>query len=516
MRKFRKFAGLMLALVMALAMSVTALADTTQYTITINNSTKDYEYTAYQIFVGDLSGGTLSNIEFGSALSADDQAKVLAYYSTTLGILDGTTYEVSAAGLAKALAANAITAADFASYIADYNLSSADTSTYNTNTSNYTITVTGAGYYLIENTDVPDENGAYTSYILEVVKDVNVDPKADIPSSDKKVADINDSTETTAIVSTTDSADYDIGDHVPFTLTATMPTHYGDYTTYQLIFHDTLSSGLSFDEDSVTVTVTTSGTTTTVSSGYTLVTDATVLTDNCSFEVQITDTNALTDDTGSAISVTANSVITVSYTAELLSSASYMETNEMFIEYSNNPNASGTGKTTKDKTTVFTFTLTVDKTDSGSNPLSGAGFTLYKYDADIQDYVAVGSEISGGTSFNWSGLDDGQYKLVETTTPSGYNTMEDLVFYIVAEHNEDEITSLKVTSDAAGTTEITGYEENLSNGTITANIVNYKGSELPSTGGIGTTIFYVIGTILVLLAAVLLITRSRMRKNGEQ
>ncbi|MCD8378745.1 MAG: isopeptide-forming domain-containing fimbrial protein [Lachnospiraceae bacterium] len=527
MRKMKKLASLLLALVMVLSLSVTAMADEpTTYTITINNSTEGYEYTAYQIFKGDLlvttttdadSGETtttttLSNVEFGSALSATDQTALLAYYATTLG----TDYESSAAGLAAALAEGKITAAAFAAQVATYALTSAGTSTYNKNTSdpdasNYTVNVTGAGYYLVKNTNVPDEDGAYTSYILSVVADVAVEAKADIPSSDKTVGDVNDSDNTTA-QGDTDSADYDIGDSVPFTLTATLPTNYGDYTTYQLTFHDTLSSGLSFNNN-VVVKV---GTTVVAPSCYTVATGSD-LTDTCSFEVQISNTKALTDADGNAISLSAGDTITVEYTATLETGASFKETNKMHIEYSNNPNdgSSGeTGNTPDDTTTVFTFTLTVNKVDAKKNPLKGAGFTLYKYDADTQAYVAVGSEVKGTdlTSFTWKGLDDGQYKLKETTTPAGYNTMDDVEFYIVATHTEDGLTSLKVTSDAAGTTEIDGYTESLTDGTITADIVNYSGSILPSTGGIGTTIFYVVGTLLVLGAAVVLITRKRMSR----
>lgn len=571
MKKFKKIAGLMLALVIALAMGVTALAaDTNSYTITIENETSGYTYTAYQIFKGDLSDGILSNVEFGSALSATDQADLLKYYSsTTNNILDGTNYEKSAAGLAAALADGKITASDFAEKVATYSLTSAGTFTYDSSEKEYNLTVTGAGYYLIKNTAVPEKDGAYTNYILKVVGNVSVEPKAAVPSSDKTVADINDSTDASAATSTNDSADYDIGDNVPFTLTATMPTNYGDYDTYKLTFHDELSSGLSFNSSSVVVTVTTGTTTTTVDSGYTLAIkgDSTnPTTDDCSFEVIIADTNALYDDQGDAISVTAGSVITVTYTAELLTNAGYKETNTMHIVYSNNPNSTtDTGTSTTDLTTVFTYTLTLDKTDSSGNPLEGAVFTLYKYvgvgvqGADANGYISV-AEVSAGyqvvsiteftsgvtyytyndntqeytevtdtsgapdsgttyyvkNTFTFAGLDDGQYKLVETTTPSGYNTMTDLVFYIVAAHDENGITSLKVTSDSAGQNEITGYTENTSNGTITATIVNYKGSELPSTGGIGTTIFYIVGTLLILLAAVLLITRSRMRRSEEK
>ncbi len=519
MKKLKKAVSFLLALVMVLSMSVTAFAaDDTQYTITISNSTEGYEYTAYQIFKGDLSEGVLSNIEFGSALSKTDQAAVLAIYASILAAdvnEDGKAdYESSAAGLAGALADGKITAADFAAYIGSIDsLSSAGSTTVEGNSTydngSYTISVTGAGYYLIKNTDVPEKDGAYTSYILEVVGNVTVeDVKSDIPSLDKTVGDINDSNNSEA-QGDVDSADYDIGDAVPFTLTATLPTNYGDYETYQLIFHDTMSKGLTFNSDSVKVTI--NGTEIS-SSNYTV---------DSKIESDKTTSVTITFDDLTTTAATASSKVVVTYTATLTSDATFTEGNNAYLQYSNDPNEEDgetTGKTPEDKTTVFTFTLTVNKVDESNNALKGAGFTLYKYDADAtadDKYVIVGSEVKGDdlTSFTWSGLDDGQYKLVETTTPAGYNTMEDVEFYIVAEHTENGLTSLRVTSDAAGTSEIDGYTENLSNGVITANIVNYNGATLPSTGGIGTTIFYVVGGILVVAAAVLLITKGRMSRS---
>ncbi|MCD8363846.1 MAG: SpaH/EbpB family LPXTG-anchored major pilin [Lachnospiraceae bacterium] len=513
MRKMKKLVSMMMALVMVMAMSVTAFAADDTYTITINNSTEGYEYTAYQIFVGDLSEGVLSNIEFGDALGDEKQADVLENYASVLSgdyDEDGEAdYESSAAGLAEALADGKITAAEFAAYIADiFTLIAAgsttveEVSTYDADAGTYTISVTGAGYYLIENTVIPEKDGAYTSYILQVVGDVEVNAKSDIPSLDKTVDDINDSADTSATTSENDSADYDIGDAISFTLTATLPTNYGDYETYQLIFHDTMSDGLTFNSDSAKVTI--DGTEIN-SSFYTV--------DSVTSEEDGTTSVTITFSDLTETVAVASSTVVVSYTATLNDKASYMEENDAYLEYSNNPNEKDggtTGETPDDKTTVFTFELTVNKIDEENNALNGAGFTLYKYDADTKEYVAVGSEITGDdlSSFTWSGLDDGQYKLSETTTPAGYNTMEDVEFYIVAEHTEGELTSLKVV-DADGN-EIEGYTEVLSDGTITTDIMNYSGSTLPSTGGMGTTIFYVVGSILVIGAAVLLITRRRM------
>jgi len=347
-----------------------------------------------------------------------------------------------------------------------------------------------------------------------------------------------------------------LGDDVPFTLTATLPSDYADYSTYKLTFHDTLSTGLFFNNN-VVVTVYANGTDTTgteVKSGYTV--EQTGLTDGCSFEVQIVDTNSLMDSSGDAISVTKDSTIVVTYTAKLNDGATSVEDNDVYLEYTNSPYDSGTGTTTHDKTYVVTFTLNVDKTD-GTNALDGAGFTLYKaeqvtvddtsfdpatttyyiissgkwiqvatdatYDSRETYYVynAVGGEKTGGTSFAFSGLATGYYKLVETTTPSGYNTADDLYFTLEAVTVEDSTDSSGVrvdsitVKDAAGNV-ISGtgatFTVSVTGKSLNTTVVNNAGSSLPSTGGIGTTLFYIIGGILVVGAAVVLVTRRRMRR----
>ena len=149
-------------------------------------------------------------------------------------------------------------------------------------------------------------------------------------------------------------------------------------------------------------------------------------------------------------------------------------------------------------------------TDSDGNkefiPLKGAGFTLYKKNAS-DAYKAVGSELKGEdmTTFTWSGLDDGDYKLVETTTPSGYNTIPDIEFTITATH---DVTSDNPTLiSLSGGDKFTGV---ISTGVVSANIENQAGAQLPSTGGIGTTLFYVVGGGLMVAAIVLLVTKKRM------
>ncbi|MCD8035850.1 MAG: isopeptide-forming domain-containing fimbrial protein [Clostridiales bacterium] len=596
MKKMKKFASLLLAVVMVLAMNTVAFAGT--YTITINNSVDDYEYTAYQIFDGDLSEDetTLSNVVWGSAIAETSQADALTAVKAITLSDDTTPFAdcASAADIAKILSGktdDSEIAKLFAEAISDY-VTGGNTSTQKADKSGYTISNLDAGYYLIKTTSVPSdlENVAYSSYILEVVESVIISDKSDYPTLDKEVTSTTDSSYET-------TADYSVNDDVPFTLIATLPSNYADYETYKLTFHDTMDSALSFNND-VAVTVYTvysetswssdtyytynsangtftsvdtdsvttpdSGTTyytatTVASSGYDVVkkTDGS-LTDTCTFEVQISNTNNLTATGGSTISLSSSSLIVVTFTAKLTGEASSGKTNKAYLTYSNNPNETSgetTGKTPEDVTTVFTFTLDISKVNSSGNPLEGAGFTLYKknssggydqvevistagyknveidaFEAGVTYYTKDGDNYSevdttttttpvSGTTyyvknyFTFTGLGVGEYMLKESTTPNGYNTMEDLYFTITAttveSSEEGSVDTLTVTvTNPTGSSQTLSGDKNTR--VITTTIKNNSGSVLPSTGGIGTTIFYIVGGVMVVGALVLLITRKRM------
>lgn len=188
------------------------------------------------------------------------------------------------------------------------------------------------------------------------------------------------------------------------------------------------------------------------------------------------------------------------------------------MTYSNNPNDTGdgttkpkdTGKTPKDTVKVFTYQTIINKLNENNEALKGAGFTLYKKDKDGNWNTVKAISAGEATRFEFKGLDAGNYKLEETTTPDGYNTIKPIEFTIDAKYDTeaDDPQLTKLSGDVtSGTAE---FSSNLSDGSLTAGIVNRKGSLLPSTGGMGTTILYVVGSILVLAAAVLLITKKRM------
>ena len=505
----KKFFAILMTLALMLSLAVPAMADdVTTYTITINNPVDGYTYVAYQIFTGDLKAvegdatDILSNIVWGNGVNTGAAGFNMGDAATKAASLTNDNVK------------------QFAQDISAYLQNHSTAATYDSEKTVYTISGLAPGYYLIKNTGVPGniDDAFYTDYILEVVEDTTVSPKGDYPESNKKVMDTDDSTGIDS--DWQDSADYDIGDDVPFKLTATMPSNLADYETYVLVFHDKLSAGLSFNND-VVVKVNDKK----IASGYTVVTDTEQLCNDCSFEVRFADVTADT------VKATAGGTITVEYTAKLTGNAVVIggdgNDNSMHIEYSNDPNNNGEGKPTgttpDDVVTVFTFKLVVDKVhktgeDADGNPiygaLAGAGFTLYKWDAEANDWVAVDPEITGVTTFDWTGLDDGDYKLVETTTPAGYNTITPIEFTITAEHetNDDvpQLTGLTVTV-TAGSAEITATP---ATGSLTTRVVNNAGSTLPETGGMGTTIFYIVGGIMVVAAVVLLVTKKRMSAEG--
>ena len=510
MKHIKKLASLLLVLVMVFALATTAFAEETTYSITINNSAKDHTYEAYQIFTGDLATNkagnkVLSNIVWGSGVSEAGQTALgdAAAKAETLKT------DADAKAFAKAVAPYLTTAAGSANTVTD---------------GKYVISGLAAGYYLVKDQDgsLTGDSDSYTEYIIQVVGNVTATPKSDVPEVEKKVKDTNETTgETTGWQ---DSADYDIGDSIPFQLKATLANNVSSYTTYKVVFHDTLSKGLTYNNDAK---VYIGGTET---NGFTVT--ATVNADG-------TTTLTVSCDDVKALGAGNSSVITVEYTVKLNENAvlgSAGNPNEVYLEYSNNPNKSEngnneTGETPKDVVIVFTYKTIINKVDSENAPLTGAAFKLEKLIKGKDGAAGTWTTVKEftvdetTTSFTFSGLDDGQYKLTETKTPAGYNTIDPIYFVIEATHGVTaDAPTLKTLNayltDANGNkqTEMKDGESvnidlgtvDLTAGSITTTVVNKSGSELPSTGGIGTTIFYVLGGVLVLAAVVLLVTKKRM------
>lgn len=340
---------------------------------------------------------------------------------------------------------------------------------------------------------------------------LEITPKTGLPTVEKKVKDIEDS-EDDGIIDNPwhDSADHDFGDVVPFKLTGTLPNNAQYYKSFKMVFHDTLSDGLTFDAATVKVymyeTKHKADVDTDMNDGIDVTEKFvvnTTATDGCTFEVGC-------DDVFTITGVTKDTAFVVYYAATLDTDAiigAAGNPNKVFLEFSNNPyDTTSTGKTEEDKVTVFTYQLIINKTDSHGHALKGAGFTLYKKDVD-GDYNIIGAELKGAdmTTFNWKGIDDGDYKLVESTIPEGYNKMSDIVFSISAVHSETagEPTLISLDGGLIGTGVV-------DTGAITKDIVNNTGTILPETGAQGTMWLILGGSIFVILAAVFMITRKKM------
>ena len=402
------------------------------------------------------------------------------------------------------------------------------------------------GYYLIVDTTAEIADGdARSLNIVAVFNDITITPKKGTTTSDKKVDDKNDSTGSEDTTAWQDSADYDIGDSVPFRLHAKIAADYANYTHgYKLVFHDKMEAGLTFDSTSVKVYVGSIANENIVDgSKYTVVTADTTpaVTDGDTFDVIFANLNDVS-------TVTAGSDVYVTFSATLNKDAVTGSTgnkNVSHITYNNNPNdeQGGEGKTPDDTVIVFTYKTVFNKVDGATHkPLTGADFELYKFikneegtetyknikgnwtkvtdmgsgenkpSKTVETYkktVDGKEETAANAKFTFSGLDDGYYKLVETHTPDGYNTLADVFFTITAGHTVESQTPALESLSGTDEAEFT-MTPDLSEGSLTAPIDNNKGAVLPSTGGIGTTIFYVVGGVLVLAAIILLVTKKRM------
>ena len=386
--------------------------------------------------------------------------------------------------------------------VADYQASVADGAT--------SATVNGiqAGYYMVVQTKAADtSNSAYSVAVVSTAyageNGLTVTLKRDVPELTKKVKDTNDTQGSTS--GWQDSADYDVNDYVPFQLTGTLPDNIAAYKTYAYTFHDKMSTGLTFVNDNdhpVKVYAVNGDNTTEIKSGYQVLTDG--INEDETFNVKFADLKAAKDANGAAITIDENTKIVVEYYGQLNNQSLIGKEgnpNHAYLEYENNPEAEGegTGMTPEDEVIVFTYEVDINKVNKDNAPLEGATFLLEKKVDGQWTKVAELEATKNGTSYTskFQRVDDGTYRLTETKAPAGYTPIAPKEFTITAEHSDGDHPQLTKF-------EINGLTDNtISNteGTASADIVNTKGSELPSTGGMGTTVLYAAGAAIVLVAA---------------
>ena len=502
--------ALLAAFALVLAMAVPAWADGATHQLKVNASGENHTYQVYQIFTGEMSTNdakekVLSNIKWGKNGTGKTGDAVETSILTALESATGSDTQKL-------------------EVIKSYVNWKTDVFATLDSTNHYAANVP-AGYYLVKDKDdtLNGKDEAYTTFLVNVVgADVELNQKSAKPSVDKFVQD--EATDRDIDSKESDgwgkTADHAINESFKFKLTATLTqdVNFGAYSTYKVQFTDTMSEGVTFESiDSVKV----DGQNVT---GYECT--ATAGQAGGEWTLTINDIKSI-----SGVNLNDGAEIVVVYNAHLNEKADVnhedgatTNENKVYLKYSNNPNASGSGeelgKTPEENVWVFTYEVdnTKVKEKIDGEPLAGAGFRLYQddkcsqevaliYDATLGAYRPTktgetGVEMKSAENtgkFNIVGLDAGVYYMRETTTPTGYNTCDDVRIVISASHQKKE-SSNNVTFTNSG--------ENASN--LTNTIVNNAGTTLPSTGGMGTTVFYVVGGGLMAVAVVLLVTKKRM------
>lgn len=544
-KAIKKLLAALLAVAMVCAMAIPAFAFESWETEEDLN--KNHDYIAFQIFKGVISSKdnpALSGVTWGSHITNPDDflkklkdAPIIGAQFQSIDATDAT----DAATVQKVLAViskwhdSDDDSIAFARFVCHYLYSNGAAPDSDIVGGNSSITIPEAGYYLIVDT-INFSNGdyyhAYNSFLLVNVPqavqtsyNVTINHKVVKPTVEKKVYDNFDNQDGTSTGDFGSSADHAINEKFQFQLIAKLPAGrdegraYDYYDKYTVCFNDTLSEGITYDGlDSVVIE--SNGTPydiTNDSSKYDI--DISNLKSQNSFVVKIHDVK------NCVANLNDGATITVTYTAHLndkayvnIAGGSTSNINKVYLTYSNNPKDESSIGKTPESTPVYVYTYQLNNTkyhddDNPNNVLAGAGFRLYSdeacHDEDeiklkmndddtySRDFSTEGKGvemISGQDGqFNVKGLDAGTYYLKETKTPDGYSACKVIPVTIKADHSRND-------------------QVNLEGSNLTNDIVNIKagGITLPSTGGIGTTLFYVVGGGLMVAAIVLLVTKKRM------
>ena len=532
-KAMKKLMAALLAVAMVCAMAVPAFAYNTWETEEDLNTKHDYG--AFQIFTGDVNDANeISNVGWGKNIpdhtgflaklkedptlripfqNADDLQDVLAVISTWKDSDD-----------------NSIA---FARFVCNYIYTDANADSVPVDTGHTGgFEIRKPGYYLIVDTSpfsVGDFYHAYNSFMLTVTKapyHVIIKHKVVKPTVEKKVYDNDDKSSYGDNNDWGSSADHAINEPFQFKLTAKLPASknngraYDYYDKYTVLFNDTLSEGITYDRlDSVVIESNDIPYDITKDSSKYEVDDSRLESDHY-FVVGIPDVKTCVEDP--RFNLNNGATITVTYTAHLNDKAavngSTDNKNSVRLQYSNNPKDSEAywGFTPESKVCVYTYQLNNTKRAESADgaPLKDVGFRLYSDEAcNDTDEIKLkkntdntyspyfgadaGDEMFSDDKgqFNVKGLDAGTYYLKETTPPAGYSACDVTPVTIKANHTNERV--------------------DLDGSNLSTTIINNKagGITLPSTGGIGTTLFYVVGGGLMVAAAILLITKKRMENH---
>lgn len=505
MKKLKMLTSLILMLVLCFSVVpfVNAVDEAPTYKITINGAQDEHVYKAYQIFTGTLSGEgdnkKLSDIEWGSDV---DEASLKNALKTL--ITDETKLE-TADKVAEAIkdfnAENTIKFAD----VVGKNLKSDATGTESGTITDGVTEITGltAGYYLVKDTMANDDKDdvVYSLFLLQVVGDANANSKAYGASIEKTVANKSDYTDE----ATWNSAS--VGDTVYFKVKATLPTNMSGYDTYDFNIVDTLSAGFAVVSDSINVEMGGEAITTAVSDStyYTLNTNGNELT----FDIKNIDT-----------ANSAGKEVIITYSATLENTATrgnVANTNNVVLTYSNNPHDVNSKGHTRANTKTYTTDIDLYKIDVASKDLttkvglSGAEFNVYKEGETTvlrtgttrEEEATLGKLLIGG-------LKAGTYEIEEVTPPVGFNRLAGRIKVTLAVTEDGTWTVTYEGPDQLNTPVTAERDEN---GIIDLTVTNKSGTNLPSTGGVGTVIFTVVG--LAIMGTVVVIAIGTNKKGSK-